>query len=515
MKKIYIEKSDAVSSVIERAIAADDKELILYIPRFSKFASSPNNLRLLARELGALNKKFEIESVDEDILQIAKSLDIKSSNPFFKKGKKQVSDILLPRTNSMVNEIPVEVGPDERAEELKAPKRERNYHTPSLKERLIKVGVILAIIMVVFGAAVILPRAHITVALDKINWDFSGSVLASSNIKTPTFASGQFKVGGVVLDKTKNMTKAYPATGSKNVSTKASGTITIFNAYSSDPQPLVLNTRFSSPEGKIFRILKGITIPGAKIVDNKIVPSTIDVTVVADAPGEAYNIAPGRFRIPGFQGSPRYEGFYAESSVPMKGGFVGVAKVPTDSDLKSAKDDIRKSLENILRSETLLGIPEGIEVIDGATKFVIVKEAVDEIADSSGNFGITLNATLRLLGFNKSDLIAVMRSEVANKNPLRANGTNSLIIKESASDFGEPRIDFDKGEMSVALKFRSIWVHEFSVDDFKDSIKGHNKTDLGVATGGASGIKSVRVELWPFWVRSIPSKTNKIRVDVE
>ena len=48
----------------------------------------------------------------------------------------------------------------------------------------------------------------------------------------------------------KIFTQLFPASGEQNVSLKAQGTITIYNAYSSSPQSLVATTRFVTPAGE-------------------------------------------------------------------------------------------------------------------------------------------------------------------------------------------------------------------------------------------------------------------------
>src|SRR3989338_6469912 len=93
MRKIYVDKSDNVASVVERILATAEDEIILYIPRFTKLASS-NNFKLLKREIHSSGKVVQIESVDEEVLEMAKGLGMHASNPFFRKNKRPMSDII-------------------------------------------------------------------------------------------------------------------------------------------------------------------------------------------------------------------------------------------------------------------------------------------------------------------------------------------------------------------------------------------------------------------------------------
>src|SRR3989344_2048314 len=78
------------------------------------------------------------------------------------------------------------------------------------------------------------------------------------------------------------------AQGTTPVESKASGSITISNAYSASPVKFVKNTRFQSPQGLIFRAVSDIVVPGKK----GSTPGTVSITVVADQPGEKYNTGP-------------------------------------------------------------------------------------------------------------------------------------------------------------------------------------------------------------------------------
>ena len=51
---------------------------------------------------------------------------------------------------------------------------------------------------------------------------------------------------------------------------KASGQIIVYNAYNDNNQKLIKNTRFETPDGKIYRIQASIIVPGTKVEEGKI-----------------------------------------------------------------------------------------------------------------------------------------------------------------------------------------------------------------------------------------------------
>lgn len=91
---------------------------------------------------------------------------------------------------------------------------------------------------------------------------------------------------------------------------KAFGKVTAYND-GSNPQVLVKNTRFVTPDGKIFRLSKIATIPAG---------GSIEVVIFADETGSVYNIPPTTFKMPAFVGSERYGYLYGRSFVSMEGG---------------------------------------------------------------------------------------------------------------------------------------------------------------------------------------------------
>ena len=102
-KKIYVNKNDEAALVIERVMDSEATELVLSIPKFSKFGQSESNFHLLKKEADALEKNISIESVDEKVLELAAASDLPAANPFFANPDRQFSDI-IPQSRENVAE---------------------------------------------------------------------------------------------------------------------------------------------------------------------------------------------------------------------------------------------------------------------------------------------------------------------------------------------------------------------------------------------------------------------------
>lgn len=531
MKKIYVNKKDSVNLIIEKVIKSSEEEVVLYIPRGSDLALSRNNFTLLKREAKSAGKAVSIESVDDDVLELADSFNIKAFNPFFGK-KKSVADIVVKDVDIKVtyenpkvehpskffNKKPITLKEKEASESLMSgePVVMDKATKKSITAKFFKLFIIVGLAIALAWLAVyVLPRAKIRLVLEKVNWDFTGSIIVTSTRDAPIFNNNTIELPGVIFKDTKNLTKSYPASGREQVQQKAKGTITVYNEYSSEVQTFVQNTRFVAPDGKIFKTEKMLTVPGAKIVNGKISASSIDVSVIAEKAGEAYNIGPvTKFRIPGLQGSPKYNAFYGSSKASMERGFVGEQKTPTENDITKAKEDMRNVLQGALKAQILISIPKDIKILDKASEFSVAKEDINREVDNSGAFSITTYGEIKIMGFKETDLLAALANKVAAESDadlvLRDNS-----LKDSDAGYGEPTLDFIRGKMTFNLNFKSGWVRMFDIEDFKNKAAGKNKAEITSLAYELPGFKSGGVSLWPIWVNYAPEDSKKIVVDVD
>ncbi len=520
-RKIYLNKTDTAASAVDKIIKASDKEVILYIPREAEAAKTARDLQLLKREAEAAGKDLVIESVDEDVLGRISLAGIKANNPFLGRSRYTVSDIV--RVKGRGSGQARRGAPNQRADASgrgdiggqgrtagmggpvlpKAPKPRR------IKKPLLIGGAFLLLVGLVAAALLLLPKATVAVTLEKFEHSFIGTLKVAPSIEESHIEGSAISLRGVVLTGEKNVTQKFPATGFSTVGRKAKGTITVYNAHGTEAQSLVKTTRFVTPDGKIFRLDNDVTIPGAKMESGKIVPSTIEVSVTSDQPGEEYNIGPvSKFRIPGFQGSAKYDGFYGESKSSMTGGSSGEVKVPTDEDLEKARQDAKRSLEEALKTEFLVNL-ESIKILDGAYQTEIIREQVDETLDEDNNFSFTLYGQIKLIGFNEDELVGLLRKYFEGEEE------KSLVSLSYTVDYGEVTMDFDEEILSSAVNFESVWTRPFTVEEFKNRVAGMTENQLKEAVLSTPGVSAGEIRLWPFWVKKVPRNLDHIAVDVD
>lgn len=526
-KKIYINKNDEAALVIERLMDCESVEVVLSIPKFSRFAQSESNFHLLKKEADALKKSVSIESVDDKVLELAESSDIPATNPFFANPERQFSDIIPRRDGApsepktvFVSSKAAEIGPEpEVVDRWSEPDKigaeiESQFGPEARKTKLSpKISLVLFLVLAVSGglsylALRVLPEVEVRLVAKKENFSYTNAIVVDKAVRERDVA--MMKIPGQVFIEKRNATLTFPANGKKYVSKKAGGKITIYNAYSDQPQKLVAATRFAAPDGKIFRLASAVTVPGAKIVDGKIVPSSVEAGVVADQAGEIYNIGPvSRFEIPGFKGTPRYSSFYGESTAPMAGGYVGELAYPTDEDIKKAKTAVAEVLEAGAKTAIQSKIPSDFKMVENAFLFSIAKQSVNPDVNEKNEFSIFAEGEVSLMAFRDADITSLLEERAVKEKGIE------FEVKNYSLGFGMSKVDMIVGKMTISVDYKADLARVVDAEDLRAKILAKSVPELKAMLLEMPELEGAQIKPWPFWVKSVPSRPEKVEIVVE
>lgn len=378
----------------------------------------------------------------------------------------------------------------------------------SFKKYLIIVIALLLVGGVIYAGTSILPKAKIKVTTKKTEWNYTDAITATKNASS--IDTKNKNIPGEIFSQKKNLTFSFLATGKKYIERKASGKVTIYNIYSSQPQVFVANTRFLSPDGKIFKIDQRVVVPGAKVVEGKIASSSIEVIIYAEKPGPEYNIGQvSRFSIPGLQGTEKYRGFFAESKESMKGGFIGETVIPTENDIKLAKEKAVENFKNEIGSLLSSQIPEKFKVLDDSRVIKISKEEVNQITDEKGNFAVSIDGELSIISFDENNLLNLI------KNLAKDELGQEFEINEYKLDYGVGKADIATSEFTFAIEFKGLFEKPVDTSNFKAGALGKNEKELSDFIHSMDNIEKANISFWPFWVKRVPNNINKVKIDVE
>lgn len=376
---------------------------------------------------------------------------------------------------------------------------------------LIATGAIAVILLIVgFIATPSLSSAKISITPRINDVDIDYEVTAKL---TPNDGSLQFQTISIPkIEKSKEI----PATREEEVFKKAEGPVVIYNSYSSTSQRLIKNTRFESPAGKIYRLTQSVVVPGTQIKNNETEPGAIEAIVVADSPGQEYDIENSDFSIPGFKGDPRYGKFYARSkpNAPIDGGFSGKKKIADEKDILAARNDLKNLIREELIKNALAQKPADYVMYDDGIFFDF------EDGDVSSNKNIILKDTVSITESGSANIIIFNNKELSN-----------LIAKRGVSDWDNsdifiPEIDkldfkiknrekFDVSQASstsfnLSGKVKIIWL--IDKEALKSKIRGAKKSLFQAVLADFKNLENADATVRPFWTNKFPENIDKIEV---
>lgn len=337
----------------------------------------------------------------------------------------------------------------------------------------------------------------------------------SADIEATAVDIGAKRLPALLISREQTGSQEYEASGKKFIKERARGSVAIANAYSSSPQVLVANTRLQDSEGRIFRLVKAVTVPGATVADGKTVPSSVDAEVVADEIGERYNIRPAEFRIPGFRGTPKYDRFTAKSKTPMSGGYEGEARVVTADDLKRASEDLTASVVAGLEAELDEKIPAGDDFIvpGGARQVAVTAIDAPRADEHRDRFTVRVTATGRLFALRRSHLVDVLR---ASALPAAPPGTVAVIPpSQPALTVGSARASTTGKQLAFSVSGSISYYFRSDTAEVETIFRGSSPDDAIRNLLARPEVESARIKRFPRWLWFVPARPGGLAVDVE
>ncbi len=316
-----------------------------------------------------------------------------------------------------------------------------------------------------------------------------------------------------VLTLTKNLSQGLETNGEQNVSRKATGKAVIYNNYSTATQRLINNTRLETKSGLIYRITQSVNVPGIKTIKGVKTPGSVEVNIIADAPGDKYNIklpdSKGDFTIPGFKGTPQYSGFYAHLSTDVTGGYIGNVKTVSADALSAG----RIQLKNDLQTELIKDIYSQIDdkSIIFKNDYFIEYTDLPDVSDAD-NYTISESVAIYAFVFNKTELADFIAK---NKLPDYDNADVDAIWNDDISVAVSGMTVTPWLENSVKTKFSGDANIAWSYDSAKilDEISGQDKSVLeDVMDENKNSIIEISAVIMPMWENLFPKNTNKIKI---
>ncbi len=370
------------------------------------------------------------------------------------------------------------------------------------------VGVVLFLGIVLGGYFYLRPEAIVAIEPQS----------ATQSVKLSLVGSVEGVSGSTVVaryvEEEKTIRFSREATGKDlGSAAKASGTITISNAFSEASQPLVATTRFETSDGKLYRLVDGVTVPGAKTEDGKTIAGKIDARVIADQAGTKYNLTSGMFTIPGFKGGPKYDKITAES----KGAFTsgsddasGAKLSISQSDLDIAKTAASDEAKKAVIAGLAGGLKSGEVALEPSFQVALLGTPIAPVA-GTGAETFDYEARFQVKGFIISE--AAVRTAI-DKEKTESGG---VVLRPYRYDvqYGTVLANFETKRVDFTVESKVLFRAPLNDAALKSGLLGLDEEGIRTYLAEHPEIKRLQVEFKPkVFIATIPDDPERVTVNI-
>lgn len=543
MRTIKLKKSDDIAAVIQIIKDLKDREVVFELEKGSPLLSSSSNLRLMKKTGEVMGKKIRVRTDDPTGRMLAIKAEVLEGDvpsesvkpvvlrPMPGRGrttdiKPRFSDIVRPKARPVPQQY-VEPEVDVDAEQVyRSAAMESVPAVPVVRATRVKKGssfskifvvTMVVLVLVVFALAVLLPTANITIYARSEPITRDSEVIVD---KTATKVDeDKMVVPATVVSREVSQTKNFPATGSKNVGTKATGSVQLYN-FTKNTLTLKATTTVLLVNGKKFLFTKDVTglRPTATIgtgADAEVDPSSLipPVSLVAEQPGEDYNIAANtKFNI--VNAALGNQNVYGVDTQAFTGGSTKNVKVVSQQDLDNAAasmtNSIAQSAEDDLKSEN---VGSDVKLLPtGITKEVLAKTANKAAGDTADTFDMTMIAKISGLAFKETDVKELAKSKIvsvlSDDKFLVPDAEESVIATFKS-------LDLTRGTGLLSVHYETVAAYKVDAGNLPQLLAGKNANEIKEILLTKPEIDRVDVEFAPFFVNKAPKLNGKIYIHNE
>lgn len=390
----------------------------------------------------------------------------------------------------------------------------RLYRQNKRKPVLLIGGIVLVALFTAFMAAFLLiPKA--TVRLIVFAQPLNETVTSVVDTEATEIDEAKTVMPGTMVSLEQETKSSAKATGKKDLGEKATGTISITNAWDSRARTFSVGTKVRAKNGNDYVLTNDVTVPGASSTvsagSSVITPGKADVAVEASAAGDAYNIAPTTFTFSSLTKAEQ-EKIYGTSTAAFTGGTSKVVTVVTQSDIDSLSENVKK--QN--RDDALKALKEKAGesvVIDKAIQTGTQDVASSVAADAEAEaVEITVKGTYSVITFTQAHHTELLQKLLANKIPegqsLVTQGDNVAI---DTSQFELNLVTEKRLELTNTVK--AFTATRFDQNAIRRSLIGIPPQKVTEVAGKKVELKDAEVVISPSWFRRLPFLQSKITLD--
>jgi hypothetical protein len=364
-------------------------------------------------------------------------------------------------------------------------------------------GIVVLVVLIGFivWANVFAPSATIVITAKTIASPISQTVslgTAATNVSTDT-------IQAVTQTLQKNVSVKFTPTGSQDLGAKATGTMTLQNAYSSNSIDVPSGSSFTA-NGLSFLTTQDVTVPAGGLSKGTVVPGTATVNVQASAPGPSYNLSPQAYNSDDVQGITAQGG-------QMSGGTSNVQTVVSASDVATATQAL-DALSTDSDKKTLYAQFKNQEYIIDDTFNVsratpVSSPAVGAQSSGANSATLTSAVTYTVSALARPDIEQFLKSALnqqingQSEQRIYDDGINNVVLAGYSDDAGTASINIaTTGQVGPNINDQSV---------IKQS-EGEKSGVVQQTLESIDGISDAEVKFPYFWVTTVPKDPSKVDV---
>jgi hypothetical protein len=551
MKKdvIYIDIEDDITSIIGKVKDATAKIVALVPPKRIGVLQSAVNLKLLQKSAGETDKRIVLITNDHSLTALAAGLKVPVAKNL--QSRPEIPQLEAPEVadEEVINGEDLPIGelaaaagkeaevakpaaafsaadgissqvdlrtlnnkPTAGAGVAKAAKAPGNKDKKSLikvpnfnkfrkKFFLIGGGAIALIILLwwMFGVA---PHATVTISAKTTPVSIDQTLTLDPGLQSSSASDLKFKAASQQIKK--SVSTDFTATGTKDVGSKAGGTVSITNSFDSDSKTVPAGTTFTSANGKAFASTASVTIPGATVSGGSIHAGSAQVSIQAADIGSDYNIAAQSYSISG------YDSLSASGSV-MSGGDKQTVTVVSQADVDKAKTQLAQQDTNAVKTQLKKQFSSDYIVVDESFSYDQAKPSVSPgVDDQAKQAKLTVETTYTFIGLARKDvndlLNSALKSALGTKpnQSIFSNGNNTIAFNNFQK--------FDNGAYSVRLSTTGYIGSKIDTDTLAKQVAGKRYGEIQAIVNQIPNVNNVDIKFSPFWVSSAPGDPKKVDI---
>lgn len=574
--RIYFSANQSVASVINQINRTKEKDLQLVFPEDSRFLGDDDNVELLKNQALLGGKQISVITPNSEYVQSLRaqgiSADLKASGQapdevkpviqqeiseakgpdfisnlqgespeeaaftkrYFDLGPKsapesQPQEITSrtpepeePAETASFSQVPTQAVQDnteaqEAMDVLFSPKAEDAAKEP-IEEEIKEVSQqsSKALIYKVVGGAVIvgalgflyfyLPKAVIEVFPQRTKMSFSFEVAAAKDVAVLDVEKRAIPLQ--ILEVQKEFSKPFEVKQESSAVQKAKGRITVYNELST-PQ-VMIPSRFQASNGNIYWSQRNIQIPKN---------GSLEIDVVADKAGSTHNLTctekePCSFTIPAWKGSDNFSKIYGKATESIKGGSSGKGFVVSDEEYQKAQVALRTELVDEAQKEFASKIPAGFSLLEDTAKTTLIGISSNPpIGSISADGKATISGKMHMKGFlvREEDLKSLANTLISGQ----LSNDREPKVETVKVEYTIAKADYDKNSLVLNVTASEEVVYKMDINDIKSRFAGKSEDGVRGVIESMPNVQSAHVTLWPFWVRAIPNKPDRIIIEIK